>query len=290
MNLSTHNLILAADAPIDLQLHTTNSDGVWQPAVLLDYLVGEDFSLVAITDHDRVDTITALQSLAIAKQLPVIVATEMSTRWRDQSVDVLCYGVDPNNHSQLSDLTGDILSRQQENTRVVYDHLRRDILADTESLEAPDELLAILDKPSAQQPPELAQLLQRWGVEASAVWPTLMEAGVRFETNTLAEVVDAAHHSGAVCLIAHPGRGEFFMQFDVPLLDQLRQQVPIDGLEAHYPKHTSEQTRMFLDYAQAHDLLVSAGSDSHRPDNPPIKYPAHLCANLLERLGIRVHS
>lgn len=65
--------VLAADAAIDLQMHTTYSDGTWTPEQLFDYLVSEQFALIAITDHDRVDTASALQQLAAEKQLPRIV-------------------------------------------------------------------------------------------------------------------------------------------------------------------------------------------------------------------------
>jgi len=91
----TPHLVLAPDAAIDLQLHTTYSDGTWTPERLIDYLVSERFALAAITDHDRVDTVASLQRLAAGKQLPVLAAVEMSTLWRGEPTDVLCYGFDP---------------------------------------------------------------------------------------------------------------------------------------------------------------------------------------------------
>jgi hypothetical protein len=100
--------------------------------------------------------------------------------------------------------------------------------------------------------------------------------------------VDAAHRSGAVCLLAHPGRADGFTTYDVHLLDRLRQEAPIDGLEVYYPVHTPAQTAMYQEYAQRHHLLTSAGSDSHRPDKSPIKYRAELCRGLLERVGIQI--
>ena len=78
------------------------------------------------------------------------------------------------------------------------------------------------------------------------------------------------------------------MTYDVLLLDQLRQEVPIDGLEVYYPVHTPAQTAMYREYAQRHHLLTSAGSDSHGPDKPPIKYRAELSRGLLERVGIQI--
>ena len=84
MILSTTSLVLAPDAAIDLHLHTTCSDGIWTPEQLLDYLVGEQFGLAAISDHDRADTVSALQQLALEKHLPLLVAVEMTTLWKDE--------------------------------------------------------------------------------------------------------------------------------------------------------------------------------------------------------------
>jgi predicted metal-dependent phosphoesterase TrpH len=116
----------------------------------------------------------------------------------------------------------------------------------------------------------------------------ITEAGFFWVTTDIAAVVDAAHRSGAVCLIAHPGRGEGYMRYDVSLLDQLRQEVPVDGIEVYYPAHAPEQIAMYLEYAQKYHLLISSGSDSHGPDRKPIKYQAELSRSLLERLGAQI--
>ena len=97
MELSTHNLVLDANSPVDMQLHTINSDGTWTPEGLVDYLKAEGFGLVAITDHDRVDQTAVLQKLAFEKDLPILVAAEFSANWRGEAVDTLCFGFDPEN-------------------------------------------------------------------------------------------------------------------------------------------------------------------------------------------------
>ena len=117
----------------------------------------------------------------------------------------------------------------------------------------------------------------------------LMDAGFAYETVPPSTVVSAAHESGAICILAHPGRDDGFTCFDTALLDELRAEAPIDGIEAYYPKHADEQIQMYLGYAEKHDLLVSSGSDSHSPEKPPIKYQAELSRKLLERLGITFH-
>jgi len=45
---------------------------------------------------------------------------------------------------------------------------------------------------------------------------------------------------------------------------------------------------MYKAYAEKYDLFTSAGSDSHTPDEPPIKYPAGDSRKLLERLGVEL--
>jgi hypothetical protein len=158
MNLSTTGLKLAADAAIDLHLHTTYSDGRWTLEPLLDYLLREQFGLAAIADHDRADTVAAIQQLALDKHLPVLVAVEMTTTWKGELTDLLCFGFDPH-HNALNDLAQDMLRRQQENTQQVYENLQRQGYA----LPPPDALPATLAQPSSQQPHALVALLKEHG-------------------------------------------------------------------------------------------------------------------------------
>lgn len=281
----TFPFVLAADAAIDLQLHTIYSDGTWTPAQLIDYLISEQFALAAITDHDRPDTAAELLQLAAEKQFPLLTAVEISASWRGEPNDVLCYGFDPHQNA-LQELAQDIAHRQRENTREVCENLRKTGI----SFPDPRELDAILAQPSAQQPHSLVALLKKlgYGTGETSAGQLITDAGFLWVTKDLAEVCDAVHRSGAVCLIAHPGRGDGYTSFDARLLDELRQEVPIDGFEVYYHAHTPEQVIMYREYAQAHQLLTSSGSDSHGPEKKPIKYRAGLSQKLLERLGIRI--
>lgn len=105
--------------------------------------------------------------------------------------------------------------------------------------------------------------------------------------------VETVHRSGGVALIAHPGRGlrepQEFTLYTPDLLDQVCAELPLDGIEVYYPTHTPDRVETYLAYANQHDLLISAGSDSHGPPGRmPIKYQARLCQRLFERVGIAV--
>jgi predicted metal-dependent phosphoesterase TrpH len=284
MDKSVNGLRLAADAAIDLHLHTTYSDGTWTPEPLLDHLLGQGFGLAAISDHDRTDKVAEIQALAREKRLPVLAAVEMTCAWRGEMVDLLCYGFDAG-PGPLADLALDLLHRQQENTRAVFGNLLQ------QGYDLPPEALALLlATPSPEQPHALLDLLKEhgYGLGDPPAGRILGQAGCNYAMNEPAAVVEAAHRSGATCLLAHPGHGDGFVEFDIPLLDQFRRETPVDGLEVHHPIHTPAMTEMYREYAEKHRLLVSAGSDSHGPDKPPIKYPAELCRLLLERVGIQV--
>lgn len=177
------------------------------------------------------------------------------------------------------------MRRQQENTREVYANLQRQGYTLSS-----DELASILTQPGPEQPHALVALLKRhgYGLGSPAAGKLVMEADCAFAPNEPAAVVEAAHRSGAMCLLAHPGRGDGFVTYDALLLDEFQREAPIDGLEVYYPVHTPAQVALYREYAQRHGLLVSAGSDSHDAKKPPIKYRAELCRDLLEQVGIQI--
>ncbi|MBZ0287456.1 MAG: PHP domain-containing protein, partial [Anaerolineae bacterium] len=241
MKATTDGLVLAADASIDLQTHTIWSDGAWTPEGLIDHFVAEGFGLAAITDHDRADTAVELQNIAAEKGFPLLIAAEVTCAWKGEMTDMLCYGFDPEKPA-LSDLTKDVLRRQQENTRLIYDTL----VQQGYQFEA-DDLQSILDQPSAQQPHAFVALMKQrgYGSPERSAGKIITEAGFAFMTVDIAAAVEAGHASGGVCLIAHPGRTDF-ITYTPEMFDDLRREVPIDGFEVYYPRHTPEQTAAYL--------------------------------------------
>ncbi|HXZ06221.1 MAG TPA: PHP domain-containing protein [Ktedonobacteraceae bacterium] len=286
MHPLTTNLTLAPDAPIDLHMHTNYSDGRWPPEQLIDFLVSEGYALVSITDHDRVDKVVSNQELAAQQNLPVLSGVEMSTKWHDKMGHVLCYGFDPQ-QNYLHEITESVVKRQLENTYEVNEELRR------KGYEFPrqEEVLAE-NGGKLVRPVDNGRLLREHGYAPD--WQTafriISEAGFHSIMADMETTVDAAHRSGGVCLIAHPGRKERgFTFYDTTLLDEVRAEVPIDGLEVYHPYHSPEMVKVYLEYVNKHNLLLSTGSDSHsHPGRMPIKHRAQISHDLLERVGIQV--
>jgi 3',5'-nucleoside bisphosphate phosphatase len=282
----TSQLTLTPNASIDLHMHTNYSDGKWPAQQLIDYLVAQGYDLVSVTDHDRVDKVASTQDLAAEKGLPVLSGVEMSTEWKGNMGHVLCYGFD-SEPSYLSALIEKVMREQLENTQEVHDELVR------HGYEFPREEQVLAENGGKlRKPSDNGRLLREHGYAGD--WQTahrmIREAGFHTIHAGMAETVDAAHRSGAVCLIAHPGRREYgFTFYDLALLDQVRAEVPLDGIEVYHPYHSPEIIEAYREYVHKHNLLLSTGSDSHCiPGRMPMKYPAEISRQLLERVGIEV--
>jgi predicted metal-dependent phosphoesterase TrpH len=279
-------LTIHPDDPIDLQMHTTYSDGQWTPEHLFDHLAAAGFRVVAVTDHDRVDGIPVMVAAGTARGIHVIPAVEVTTAWDGRPVDVLCFA-EAFAENALAELVRSTERDQLENTRDVHRELARRGYAFPRQAEV---LRAQGGEP--MRPIDNATLLHAHGhtPTLTAALDVIRAAGFRSIAADLGAAVAAAHASGAVALIAHPGRREAgFTLFDLPLLDALRAQVPLDGIEVRYPLHTPQQVDAYDRYARAHGWLQSAGSDSHGPHQRlPIPYPARVARELLARCGVEV--
>ncbi len=282
-------LTIAPGDAIDLQMHTTYSDGSWAPDALLAYLAEQRFRVVAITDHDQVTHIPETQALGQQHGVVVIPALEMTTLWHGVNADILCFA--PLESGFIGDDLANVVRRTEEgqlaNTHAVHAELLRQgytfphqmevLLAQGSELRRPGDNMLLLQAHGYAQSP---------GQALKMIW----DAGYRSIKAPIAEGLAAAHASGAITILAHPGRsdGEIH-RFDLPELVELLDEQPLDGIETYYPVHTPEQTQTYHRLAQERGLLESAGSDSHSlRHRAPIPYPAQYCAGLLARLGVSV--
>lgn len=272
-------IIVAEDDRIDLQIHTIYSDGQWQPEPLFEYLARARFRVVSITDHDSMEHLGELQALGAAHGVYVIPGVEMSTNWRGNNAHLLCYAATFHG-DELGRLARATVADQLANTYAVYNELVR------RGYHFPvEDGLPI-------RPIDNARLLQKYSYAATLddALNAITDAGYQSITVPLTEVVAAAHASGALAVLAHPGRdGGEIHQYDLRLLEALVADVPLDGIEVRYPTYSDEQVAAYSAFAHEHSLLVSAGSDSHGPQQRlPVAYPASMCADLLARCGVIV--
>ena len=275
---------IRGDDPIDLHLHTTYSDGRWTPSGLFDHLASRNFRVVAVADHDTVAHVEEMRALGAERGLHVLAAVEVTTSWRGFPAHLLCYA---------ARFAGDALSALVESTEREQ---RANTLAVLAELQQQGRTFSrrreVLPESDGQpvRPIDNARLLQAhsYAPDLDQALALIADAGYRQITAPLADAVAATHASGALALLAHPGRGGGEIhRFDPDAVDEMLIEVPLDGVEVHYPTHTPAQVAAYADLVRRRGLLASAGSDSHGPDQrQPVAYSARLASVLLARCGL----
>ncbi len=272
------------NSTVDLHMHTTVSDGSWTPETLVAKIAESGIRVMAIADHDALDSVAPARALAATRGIALISGVEVTTRWDGRQWHLLVYGAE-SERGPLRELVDDQRQRHIDAANEAIVRLRQRHYA-----------VPSLDTIIAGRPPlpiyVMAALIR------DDLAPNILaanqlvteELGVPFYIDVpLEEAVAAAHAGGGVTIVAHPGRDEGAGILAPERLRQMLEAAPIDGLEVHYPTHSLAQVQEYADLTDLYGLLRSSGSDSHGPGRPrdPFPYHASLIAPLLRRLGFQ---
>lgn len=282
---------LNADDPVDLHLHTFVSDGIWHPRDLVDRLATDGIRVAAVCDHDNQRSVVEAIEYGATRGVHVIPAIECTVRWGDRQWHLLVYGIRPDDVRPEAKPFLDLVAKQD----AVFQELAIDA---RQRVEASGRAIPSLEEMEVHGPVMPVHVLRALiedkhvpGLKEAA--ELVVELGGNFTTDTpLGEVVAAAHEGGGVCVVAHPGRADLGPALTEETLDQMRADVPVDGIECHYRTYTDEDTALYRQLAEARKLVMGTGSDSHGPGVPvdPRPFRAAWSAALLDRLGIEVFS
>lgn len=243
----------------DLQLHSTASDGSDAPSEVVRRAARKGFSAIALTDHDTMEGVPEAQAEATALGLELIPACELSALDdSERQIDILAYGVD----------VGDVEFQATLNTirsgRLGRAYLMVQRLNELGYAVSWERVQAIAGGENIGRP-HVARAM----VEARVV-PSVKDAftsefildGGRCYVQRVkispAEAIDQIHRAGGVAVAAHPGRTGLTDEEVASLAAS-----GMDGIEAHYPRHSRAETARFLELAGRHDLLITGGSDDH---------------------------
>lgn len=282
-------LTLPADAAVDLHLHTFVSDGIWHPRDLVDRLEQDGIRVAAVCDHDNQRSVVEAIGYGERRGVKIIPGIECTVRWDDRQWHMLVYGIRPDDERPEAQSFLDLVARQDE----VFQDLARDARNRVEASGRPIPTVNTLERHGPLMPVHVlrAMIADKHVPRLKEAAELVVALGGNFTTDTpLAEVVAAAHESGGVCIIAHPGRADLGPAMDEATLDRMLAEAPVDGIECHYRTYTDRDTAFYRGLAEARGLLIGAGSDSHGPGFPvdPRQFHAAWAADLLGRFGIEV--
>ncbi len=273
---------------IDLHTHTiaTPHHATWEPDALVRYAKAHGIGVLAVTDHNTTSQVKAAQAAAAQQGVTLIPALELDSAFGAKLWHILIYGVDPAAPAIVA-LGAAVAERNARDAQDIMDHFRQqgDALPWLQTLERQPTVADVghaLVKHGFVPPQP--------GMEDEAIGTGWIMTELRhlYRPVTVDEAVAVTHQEGGLAVLAHPGRSKGVYAIPATAEDVAAMvAVGLDGIEALYSGHSSEQQQFYSTLAAAHGLLVTAGSDSHHPAQGLRGRPAGDCAAFLDRLGIR---
>jgi len=242
---------------IELQAHSTVSDGQLGPAEVVAEAAAAGVTTLALTDHDAIAGVAEAAEAADRLEIELVPAIEMScVHEYAEDLHVCGYWVD------LGKIAGACERAQHERVAragEIVEKLRGegfDLHLEDAVREAGDALS--IGRPhiarAAGATGDLGPFFEEYLVPGAKAfvprrWPTAEQA------------VETIKSAGGVAVVAHP-----YWDISEPTeVDDLIRALDIDGIETFYPTHTKEQTRHLLELCNELNLIPTASSDYHGP-------------------------
>jgi predicted metal-dependent phosphoesterase TrpH len=277
----------AAEFPVDLQLHSTASDGTDTPTALVELAAGRGVRVLAVTDHDSTLGVNEAMAAGEAAGVWVLPALEFSTRSEQErdfaDINILAYGIDAHNAELQMMLQQVIESRIAQKVEQI-------IRLQAYGVDVPvDEVLA-----SAQGVPGRIHIARVVLARNPDRFATLQEVFVQYLAPDAAhstyvarafslrveDAIAVAHAAGGIAVLAHPGA--YTRVRDIDGAVRRMRDAGLDGIEVNY---TYAQNRGHFGASRpevaalvAHfgalagelGLLQTGGSDYHGMSKPGI--------------------
>jgi predicted metal-dependent phosphoesterase TrpH len=233
---------------------------------------------IAITDHDTTDGLLEAQQAANGSPI-VLPGIELSAEENEVDVHMLGYYVpldDPTFQAALVQFRNDRLNRGQgmvEKLAALGKPIRW------------ERVLELADGGSVGRPHVARAMVEAGHVESvNAAFDLYLRHGgpayVSRKRMSPEEAVELIHAAGGVAVMAHPGLVADYLG----VLERLIA-AGLDGIEYNHPRNPTTVRENVRALAIKHDLILTGGSDFHRPNDPIGAYtaPVEALAALRER-------
>jgi hypothetical protein len=242
---------------IELQSHSTVSDGQLTPGGVVAQAYEAGVTTLALTDHDAVAGVIEAIDAAAPLGVELIPAIEMScVHEYAEDLHVCGYWIDL---VAIAPACRRAQAERVARAEEIIENLRRegfDLTLEDAVREAGDA--DSIGRPhiarAAGATGDLGPFFEEYLVPGAKAfvprsWPTAEEA------------VETIHDAGGVAVVAHP----YWDVSDPGQVEELIRALPIDGIEAYYPSHDQAQTEHLLNLCAELDLLPTGSSDYHGP-------------------------
>lgn len=246
---------------VDLHIHTYYSDGTMSPKEVVEDAKRKNLGIIAITDHDVLDSYEELKVEAEKVGIIAIRGVEIDSIFEGHLVHLLAYKFEDNeklfkliNHAkeQLLETSIELIRRMENDYEGIsledynsYEYERRKggwkgihYLHDRKITEG------LFD-----------------GVKFYGKYDCGHE---KFAFPSVGEVCNTVHDANGYVVLAHPCN-YYSNKNKEDILEKLEilKSLGIDGVECYYPANSDLMTNTCLEFCKDNNLIITAGSDGH---------------------------
>ena len=250
---------------IDLQIHSTFSDGSLTPTELVKEAKAKGLSAIALTDHDTIDGLPEFMAAGKKDGVITVPGVEISVDIKLPNhghMHILGLFINPYDKDLKSKLE---FLRTERNKRAEKIIQKLNDLGLKVTLE---ELLAEAGEGSIGRP-HIAKIMLRRGFVSTIQEAFNLYLGkgkpayvdkVKFGEE---EAIKMIKNANGLTILAHP----HLMKYDS--LQETQEKIlalktyGLDGLETYYSTMTEEYSQALVKFAQENQLVISGGSDYH---------------------------
>ncbi|MGA6100162.1 PHP domain-containing protein [Stutzerimonas marianensis] len=253
---------------VDLHCHSTASDGVLAPAVLVERAHARGVELLALTDHDTLDGLDDARATAESLGMRLVNGIELSCLWNGATIHVLGYAFE-RDALPLARAIETLHDGRWRRAELIAERLAaKGMPGALEGARAVQQELG--DSGNAPARPHFAEFLVRAGhvrdrAEAFRKWLGAGKLGdVKQHWPTLDHTVRVLADSGAWISLAHPWQYDFTRSKRRRLVAEFAQ-AGGHALEVVNGLQPLEQVGGLSILAREFGLMASVGSDFHAP-------------------------
>lgn len=244
---------------IDLHLHTTASDGSFEPAALVALAWGAGIRTLSVTDHDTVAGIRAAAAEAAESGIAFVAGIEITAVLGERDIHMLGYYMDPDNASFNAFLRNQRtdrirrMSAMADRLAALGKPIDRDaLLSECEAVDgrAVGRPMVARALVQAGHVADMRQAFDQWIGDGKAAYVARQGA-------TPAQVIAMIAQAGGIASLAHPG----LLRRDELIPEMV--DAGLAALEAYHSDHDARTTEHYLGIARRYGLAVSGGSDYH---------------------------
>ncbi|MFR7993218.1 MAG: PHP domain-containing protein [Clostridium sp.] len=246
---------------VDLHIHTYYSDGTMSPKEVVEDAKRKNLGIIAITDHDVLDSYEELKVEAEKAGIIAIRGVEIDSIFEGHLVHLLAYKFEDNeklfkliNHAKEKLLETSIeLIRRMEND---YEGIS---LEDYNSYEYERR------KGGWKGIHYLHDRKITEGLFDGVKFYGKYDCGhEKFAFPSVEEVCNTVHDANGYVVLAHPCN-YYSNKNKEEILEKLEilKSLGIDGVECYYPANSDLMTNTCLEFCKDNNLIITAGSDGH---------------------------